>query len=58
MSVLLYQASLKAHNDSFDQLLRYIPAKFYLVDEDELDVQQANVSRAVSLGQQGLQSLI
>lgn len=29
------QASLKAHNESFDQLLRYIPAKFYIPDEEE-----------------------
>lgn len=31
----LVQASLKSHNDSFDQLLRYIPAKFYMQQEEE-----------------------
>ena len=29
------QANLKSHNDSFDQLLRYIPAKFYIAQEEE-----------------------
>ncbi|SCZ88317.1 BZ3500_MvSof-1268-A1-R1_Chr2-1g04331 [Microbotryum saponariae] len=30
------KASLKAHNDSFDQLLRHIPAQYYFLNNDQI----------------------
>lgn len=33
--IIFSQLSLKSHNDSFDELLRYIPAKMYIREEDE-----------------------
>lgn len=32
---MIEQTSLLDTNESFDELLRYIPAKYYLVDEDK-----------------------
>lgn len=54
LSRALLQASIEAHNASFDELLRHVPAKYYIRpesdDEDETPKQSvrpvANVRRA------------
>lgn len=49
---ILHQLKLKSHNDSFDKLLRVIPAKYYILnhtqDSDNEDSLESTTPRKVS----------